>query len=513
MCTKEQLSTILSALNSDLIDRESTTRLVLLAALAGEHVLLVGPPGTAKSEIARRLRHIFKRPSYFERLLTRFSTPEELFGPISLRALEQDRFERRTEGYLPSVRVAFVDEIFKANSAILNSLLTLINERKFDNGAERVDAPLECLIGASNELPESAELGALYDRFLIRLYVGPLQREADFERLLDLTDASFDIPLEDRIQRGALDDFRRLSQQVKLPPDVSQLLVSLRAFLIEKEIYVSDRRWRKVVKLLKVAAWANEREEVSILDGWLLQHLLWNEPEQREVISRWYEDRLGVSDEEGSLANFAVVVDRFEKLLEKEQGQRVHLTDKEGAHLYEDPTGGRTTDGARYHKRNENDDLLYLAPRGNNEREACNEYTSNELIECFGFMDWNQGYVRENRKKLRVGDYTQNEANHVTVAPAAVLVAMHYSPEHIEGRLERVEDALGKLREHLQILEKHTDQAKELIEEDLWLPDAFAEKALEQLRQKTEHAKMFEARLEEVREGFSSLPREEANHG
>ena len=109
--------------------------------------------------------------SFFERLLTRFSVPEELFGPLSMRGLENDQYVRQTDGYLPTATVAFVDEVFKANSAILNSLLTILNERLFDNGNERVEVPLLCLVGASNELPESEELDALYDRFLLRCAV------------------------------------------------------------------------------------------------------------------------------------------------------------------------------------------------------------------------------------------------------------------------------------------------------------------------------------------------------
>ena len=130
-------------------------------------MLLLGPPGTAKSELGRRLSRICQG-TYFERLLTRFSVPEELFGPLSMTALEQDKYVRQTKGYLPEASVAFIDEIFKANSAILNSLLTILNERLFDNGATRTAVPLICLVGASNELPESEELDALYDRFLLR---------------------------------------------------------------------------------------------------------------------------------------------------------------------------------------------------------------------------------------------------------------------------------------------------------------------------------------------------------
>ena len=131
-----------------LLERDMEVRLMLLAALCGEHLLLLGPPGTAKSELSRRLSSL-TGGQYFERLLTRFSVPEELFGPLSIKGLERDEYSRKTEGYLPTAEVAFIDEIFKANSAILNALLTLLNERLFDNGTDRLPVPLLCLVGAS----------------------------------------------------------------------------------------------------------------------------------------------------------------------------------------------------------------------------------------------------------------------------------------------------------------------------------------------------------------------------
>ncbi|KAK9791127.1 hypothetical protein WJX73_003201 [Symbiochloris irregularis] len=129
---RTKLLLAINALQQGLCEREAEARLMLLAALAGEHILFIGPPGTAKSELGRRLASLCAG-SFFERLLTRFSVPEELFGPLSMRALENDQYLRITSGYLPEAHVAFLDEVFKANSAILNSLLTLMNERQFDN--------------------------------------------------------------------------------------------------------------------------------------------------------------------------------------------------------------------------------------------------------------------------------------------------------------------------------------------------------------------------------------------
>ncbi|MBP7442582.1 MAG: AAA family ATPase, partial [Thauera sp.] len=148
---RARLARLLEVLESGLVERRQVLRLSLLGAVAGEHTLLIGPPGTAKSALARRIHLAFRDARYFERLLTRFTVPEELFGPLSIRALEEDRYERHVAGFLPDAEVAFIDEVFKANSAILNALLTLLNEREFDNGAGRLRCPLISVIGATNQ--------------------------------------------------------------------------------------------------------------------------------------------------------------------------------------------------------------------------------------------------------------------------------------------------------------------------------------------------------------------------
>ena len=185
---RERLTSLLDHLEAGLIERGRIVRLAFLAALAGEHTLLVGPPGTAKSELARRLHLAFAGARYFERLLTRFTVPEELFGPLSISALEQDRYERMTAGFLPQATIAFIDEVFKANSAILNALLTLLNEREFDNGAGRERCPLISVIGATNEVPADEVAEAFFDRFLMRLPVGPVSASG-FRGLLELDGA------------------------------------------------------------------------------------------------------------------------------------------------------------------------------------------------------------------------------------------------------------------------------------------------------------------------------------
>lgn len=335
--TKSRLEQVRNLLADGLVERGEPVRLALLAALAGEHILLLGPPGTAKSELARRLHRAFALESngsgYFERLLTRFSVPEELFGPLSIKSLEEDRYERKTDSYLPTASVAFIDEIFKANSAILNSLLTLLNEREFDNGAKRVRVPLICVVGASNERPEGEELDALYDRFLIRYQVAPVS-PSGFNDLLSLRGPRIpEIPQSTRLTKGDLDVIQRETEKVSVPAEIQNLLGALRAYLQEQKILVSDRRWRKALQLLQVAALTDGRTAVSLWDAALLQHVVWQIPDQRETVWNWYLSRVGAatpSDPE----QFTKATTAWEERLKEDQARRVQVLDVQGNPLF-----------------------------------------------------------------------------------------------------------------------------------------------------------------------------------
>lgn len=293
---KPRIHKLLDALNEGVFEKEHTIALSLLAAIAGESIFLLGPPGVAKSLVARRLKYAFKENNAFEYLMSRFSTPDEIFGPVSISKLkDEDTYERITEGYLPTASVAFLDEIWKAGPAIQNSLLTVINEKIYRNGQFTVKVLLKVLIAASNELPAKGEgLEALYDRFLIRQFVGCIEQEFAFDRMIASTkDTEPNISEKLPIEQEEYCKMQAEAETVTLHYTFFELVHTIKRTVEQYNtqrdanlppIYISDRRWKKIVGLLRTSAYLNESPAVNFADCLLIPYCIWDEVSQLPIV-------------------------------------------------------------------------------------------------------------------------------------------------------------------------------------------------------------------------------------
>ena len=303
----ERFQRLLRDMNRGIYEKETEISLSLLAALAGESVILLGPPGVAKSMVARQLKTAFRDAHSFEYLMTRFSTPDEIFGPVSIQKLKSsDTYERAVEGYLPTADVVFLDEIWKAGPAIQNTLLTVINEKIFRNGNREMRLPLKLLVAASNELPAKGEgLEALWDRFVIRIESRPIRQEKNFRSMLLEVENLSEVKSEEQSSAAegevnsnviTAEEYAEWSENINkigVKEDVLDVISvvrkSLRTVNVDeaaerRNIYVSDRRWKNIMRLLRTSAFMQDREKVAVCDLLPIYHCLWQEPEERDAI-------------------------------------------------------------------------------------------------------------------------------------------------------------------------------------------------------------------------------------
>ena len=286
----QKLRDVGRALDARYLDKGELVRLLLVTLVAGEHMLIVGPPGTAKSALVRHLARLIDA-RYFEYLLTRFSEPNEIFGPIDIKAFREGTYLRRVEAMLPDADIVFLDEIFKSNSAILNALLSILNERRFFTGASSLKVPLSSLYGATNEVPNDDALGAVFDRFLVRAssenldsfhFHGLIERglRAEREALSEGTEPPIR-PLVTLAEIRALQ--ARLGQRLQFPEEFLARYKAL-CFQIRSEgVTLSDRRIVKLLKLCAASALLDGRPTVDDGDLFVLRHI-WNSVDQIALV-------------------------------------------------------------------------------------------------------------------------------------------------------------------------------------------------------------------------------------
>ncbi len=291
-----QANKFVKELAKPFVSREEEAKVIALAIISGEHVVMIGEPGTAKSALARRAAELINA-RFFKYLLTRFTEPDELFGPLDINALKQGKYVRITRNKLPEAEIAFIDEIFNANSAILNMFLTIMNERILYDGYSEVKVPLWTMIAASNNVPDEPELQALYDRFLYRHFVKPVGED----KWADLIEAAW------RIEAGYyeaaepllnMDDIRRLNRllfEVNLEP-IKEKLIKLYAIFEDQGIHVTDRRKGKALKAIAASALLDQRTVAKEEDLFVLKHIAPRDNEEMEQANAILMDEIKATE-------------------------------------------------------------------------------------------------------------------------------------------------------------------------------------------------------------------------
>ncbi|MGF1466111.1 MAG: AAA family ATPase [Sandaracinaceae bacterium] len=288
--TIQRLQQIARTLEGTFLGKSEAVRLMMIAAIAGEHMLLIGPPGTAKSALIRLFARLVDA-RYFEYLLTRFTEPNEVFGPIDIQAFRGGEYQRRMDGMLPTAEIVFLDEVFKANSAILNALLSVLNERVYTVGATVVRTPLISAFGASNEVPNDEDLMAVFDRFLLRVRSDNLD-SYHFQDLL-IRGLQHEVmklsgsyrSMKPVLSAKALHDLQdSFAQRMRnLPEDFLSTYKGL-VFQIRAEgVSMSDRRAIKLLKLFAASAMLDGRPAPDASDFFILRHI-WNNLDQAEIL-------------------------------------------------------------------------------------------------------------------------------------------------------------------------------------------------------------------------------------
>lgn len=318
---RADLNKVIKQVAGEYHERDQETRMIVTGVLAGQHTLLLGPPGTGKSALVREITSRITSARYWEILLSKFTAPSAIFGPVDVAALAQGSYRQVFDGHATTAHIAFVDEIFKCSSAALNSMLAFLNERVYhpEAGGAAVACPLVSAVCASNELSEDDEAtAALYDRLLIRMEVDYLSQPASFDQLLRsaVTAPNGSAPARTTVELGDLQAVMTSEvPAVELSQSVIGAIRDLRADLRQREIISSDRRWKQAVRVLQAAAWLAGRDHVSADDLEVLTHVLWDVPATKPTVAKVIRNYLG--SDERRIADTRDEVDRIGAELDK----------------------------------------------------------------------------------------------------------------------------------------------------------------------------------------------------
>ncbi|MFG2543147.1 AAA family ATPase [Streptomyces sp. NPDC048594] len=320
--TARRLRAIGGELSDRFYERADVVRTLLVTLLAGRHSLILGPPGTAKSELARELTGRIEGASYWEILLSKFTAPTRMFGPIDVAALSRGEYRQVYEGRATTAHVAFIDEIFKCSTAALNETLGYLNERIYhpESGGEPVRCPLIGAITASNELPTGEDSAAIYDRLLVRIEVSYLEDPSNFAALVRSAVGRPAPPPRTTVELAALQHaVTGTVPTVEVPDAIVDAVCTLRAALRRKELVASDRRWRQAVGLLQASAYLDGRAAVGESDLSVLTHVLWHSPAERPTVER--EVLHLVNPDAREALDLADTIDELETQLDAMAGQ------------------------------------------------------------------------------------------------------------------------------------------------------------------------------------------------
>ena len=283
-----KMSQIFVEMNNLFVERDELIKLMELAIVTGTNLLMLGPPGTAKSAITYELCGRIENANYFQWMLNKTSDPSEILGPFSVKEMENDKFMRITTGKLPEAHIAFMDEVFKSNAPTLNALLTIMNEHIFYNDGKPVDVPLISMFGASNEPPEDESLDAMYDRFIFRMNVQYIHDAANKKRMhsnyVDNRAGLLNLVNKTTITLAEVQALQAAAKTVKVPKDIINKFIRLISDLDRQAVHISDRRQNECFKVMQGSAVLAGRNSVTLDDFKSLVYVLWEKEEHIPLI-------------------------------------------------------------------------------------------------------------------------------------------------------------------------------------------------------------------------------------